>query len=56
MLRKAINRVTYSAVMWEGLRENWEENVWYLCQPARYTFKVDSATPADRNRLNISLK
>ena len=45
-----MNSVTFSMVMGAVLIENWEANVWYLFQPARYTFIVESATPAARNR------
>ena len=48
--KNAMNNVTLSTVIGVGLIENWDENVWYLCQPARYTIKVDSVTPAARNR------
>ena len=41
---------TFSMVMGAVLMENWEANVWYLFQTARYTFIVESATLAARNR------
>lgn len=30
------------------IMEIWDEKIWYLCQPAWYTFMVDSAMPAAR--------